>query len=358
MKKKLLNINCTLLVLCTLLINSCGNRKTGTLKIDLELNALNGFTNEKLKESIIQMIQATDDVELKDIVVNVKDKQVNIEVKNFIDNREVAKNLAQRLCQQNSGLQIYEAFEAAEIFSKIDALDKLIKSKDTASIQENTKEPETLSEIVVAKKDSIAQLEKAAIPFKGLLNYNITTGERGYPMLAPGPVIGFCDVRDTSALFQLFRIGYEENILPKSLVILTKRSKERQGMMELYTLRLKMPFGKPTMDGDMIQSAEKTKNDRGGFDISMQFKPTYVEDWKKLTKASSPSYGGQGKFLAMVHNNEVLSAPSVYGEISNGTTMISGNFTVDELNDLCERLTAGYMPSDMRVQKVDLISNK
>jgi len=51
-----------------------------------------------------------------------------------------------------------------------------------------------------------------------------------------------------------------------------------------------------------------------------------------------------GKRVAIYLDGEIISAPTVQTEISNGEAVITGNFTVDEAKDLKRRLNEGALP--------------
>jgi SecD/SecF fusion protein len=65
--------------------------------------------------------------------------------------------------------------------------------------------------------------------------------------------------------------------------------------------------------------------------------------WRKMTGANI------GRQVAIVLDNRVYSAPVVQGEIPNGNSNISGNFTIDEAKDLANILKAGRMPVPTRI---------
>ena len=56
-----------------------------------------------------------------------------------------------------------------------------------------------------------------------------------------------------------------------------------------------------------------------------------------------------GRFLAIIIDDEVVSAPVIRDAITTGNGQISGNFTVKEANDLAILLRAGSLPAPIRV---------
>jgi SecD/SecF fusion protein len=67
--------------------------------------------------------------------------------------------------------------------------------------------------------------------------------------------------------------------------------------------------------------------------------------WKRLTA------GNIGKQLAIVIDGYVFSAPKVNDEIPNGRSSITGNFSVEEAQDLANLMKSGKLP--VRVQLVE-----
>lgn len=51
-----------------------------------------------------------------------------------------------------------------------------------------------------------------------------------------------------------------------------------------------------------------------------------------------------GKTIAIYLDSEIISAPTVQAEITNGEAVITGNFTIEEANDLVKRLNEGALP--------------
>ena len=56
-----------------------------------------------------------------------------------------------------------------------------------------------------------------------------------------------------------------------------------------------------------------------------------------------------GKPFAIVLDNEVISAPVIREPILGGSGQISGNFTVQQANDLAILLRAGALPAPLTI---------
>ena len=64
----------------------------------------------------------------------------------------------------------------------------------------------------------------------------------------------------------------------------------------------------------------------------------------------------QGRQLAIVVDDQVISAPTVQSPITNGTGVITGSFTEARAKDLATQLNAGALPVELTTQQVLTVS--
>ena len=69
---------------------------------------------------------------------------------------------------------------------------------------------------------------------------------------------------------------------------------------------------------------------------------------KKFGEATSKNVGER---LAIVLDNEVISAPNINSPITGGSGIISGNFTVESANELAMLLRSGALPAPLEVME-------
>jgi preprotein translocase subunit SecD len=83
----------------------------------------------------------------------------------------------------------------------------------------------------------------------------------------------------------------------------------------------------------------------GGWTVNLQFKGSGQTKWSNLTQAESPEQnGGVGKQVAIVLDNQVVSAPQIQSVI-NGPAVISGTgITADSAHQLATQLKYGALP--------------
>ena len=78
-------------------------------------------------------------------------------------------------------------------------------------------------------------------------------------------------------------------------------------------------------------------------EVSMTMNSEGAKQWKRLTAENI------GKSVAIVLDGFVYSFPTVQSEISGGRSQITGNFTINEANDLANILKSGKLPAPARI---------
>jgi preprotein translocase subunit SecD len=85
------------------------------------------------------------------------------------------------------------------------------------------------------------------------------------------------------------------------------------------------------------------------FVVNVQFSSEGADRWSALTTE------GLGSQVAIVLDNEVVSAPTIQ-EVSSNSTQISGEFTATEANQLADQLNFGSLPTTFEVQTVNEVT--
>ena len=113
---------------------------------------------------------------------------------------------------------------------------------------------------------------------------------------------------------------------------------------ELIAIKVTSNDGKAPLDGDVITEARVEFNgaQRGGNgapSVSMTMNAEGANKWAQITKAEI------GKDVAIVLDGLVYSYPRVNSEIAGGSSKITGNFDVQEAEDLANVLKSGKLPA-------------
>src|SRR5690606_23887438 len=157
--------------------------------------------------------------------------------------------------------------------------------------------------------------------------------------------------KDTSKINAIFKRADVKGLLPKTVGVYwaNKPEADRTGgkmALELFFLDIGRT-GKPKLDGTVITDARNDLDEQGNYAVSMNMNASGTRAWAKWTaEASSKTPRGR---IAIVLDNSVYSAPSVNGEIPNGNSQISGNFTDEEAKDLANVLKAGSLPAPTKI---------
>ncbi len=157
-------------------------------------------------------------------------------------------------------------------------------------------------------------------------------------------------IRDTAEINRIFRRTEIRSLLPRNVGVYWGNKPDKdfgptEGL-QLYFLDLGRS-GQPKLTGEVINDARQDLDEYARPSVSMTMNAAGTRVWGKMT-AEAASKTPRGR-IAIVLDNAVYSAPSVNGEIPNGNSQISGNFTVDEAKDLANILKAGSLPAPTKI---------
>lgn len=155
------------------------------------------------------------------------------------------------------------------------------------------------------------------------------------------------NVVDTGKVNKLFNMPEIKGLLPSNMRILWAvkgiRAEDGNEFLPLYFVK-KSRGEKAALDGDVITNAYHDVDPQSGkWSVGMQMDPNGAKKWRAITRTSI------GRRIAIVLDGYVYSAPVVQGEIPNGSSNISGDFSVDEAKDLANILKAGKLPAPTRI---------
>ena len=140
----------------------------------------------------------------------------------------------------------------------------------------------------------------------------------------------------------IIRYGKAKQILPSDMElrwgvkkdkIKDESGKEHNLGYALYVL--KSTNGKPALDGDCVVDASTERDDFKGYGVSMTMNGEGAKGWARVTG------NNVGNQIAIVLDSCVYSAPNVENAIEGGRSSITGNFTIEEANDLANVLKSG-----------------
>lgn len=230
----------------------------------------------------------------------------------------------------------------------------LASKKDTStslSAQLGTS-TDTTKKIGETKADTMARLRKEN-PLFAVLSPAIGRDDKGQSTLGMGPVIGYAAIADTGKINAYLRMQKIKSIFkPYTRFFWTFKAVDKEETtVQLVAIDGSRERGKAALSGDIITEARKVFDQQGSGSpqISMSMTSDAAIAWKHLTKDNI------GKSIAIVLDNSVYSFPTVQGEIAGGTSSITGNFSIEEADDLINILKAGKLPAPARIVEESVV---
>jgi preprotein translocase subunit SecD len=131
----------------------------------------------------------------------------------------------------------------------------------------------------------------------------------------------------------------------------TDVNKAREMLGTTAVLKFMDEANQIVLDGNDVARAGVQPNQAGsGYVVSLELKGQGVEKFAKATRENV------GKSIAIMLDDEVISAPMVNEEINGGSAVITGNFTVEEATQLAELINGGALPIKLELREVRVVT--
>ncbi len=245
-------------------------------------------------------------------------------------------------------LQFWEAYTNQELFNFIlqanQKLATIVKPEDVAK-EDVAKEKDSTDSAVDKLLDGEKDKEtlRAENPLFTVLSINQSQAS---------PVLGTSRVIDTATVNSYLRKKEIRSLLPSELryakFVWDLPAKDSE-IVNLYALKGNRN-GVAPIEGDVISNARQTFSQLGASpEISMTMKGSATKKWAKMTE------NNVGKFVAVVLDNSVYTAPRVNGKIPNGRTSITGQFSIEEAQDVANALQSGKLPAAAHIIQAEIV---
>ncbi|MBM3444684.1 MAG: protein translocase subunit SecDF [Bacteroidetes bacterium] len=158
------------------------------------------------------------------------------------------------------------------------------------------------------------------------------------------PNLGYISTRDTALMSEYLAIESVRGQFPGNVRFVfgipeTNEQGVKGDVVAVYALKTIEGQDKAKLEGDGVQQASQDYDDRGRPAIKMLMTKQGERTWGEMTT------NNVGKPIAIVLDNLVYSAPTVINPITTGNSEISGNFTIEEAQDLANILQSGKLPA-------------
>lgn len=166
------------------------------------------------------------------------------------------------------------------------------------------------------------------------------------------PEIGTALVSDTAEINRIFNSPDIKRLLPDDLALLwsAKPQHEKQAnSLSLIAIKTNRERVAP-LGGETITDTRPDKDPNTNQNIvSMYMNSEGARIWKNMTTEYI------GKSIAVVLDNLVYTYPTVQSVIANGSSQISGTFSIEEAKDLSNLLKAGKLPAPARIEGEEVV---
>ncbi|PIE98564.1 MAG: protein translocase subunit SecD, partial [Polaribacter sp.] len=262
-----------------------------------------------------------------------------------------------KLITSTAELQFWEVYTNTELFAFLgQAQQKSLELlRDTsAETPKKDKKDDAVDELLGEEKDKKEEANQ-----KSLFTYLIPNQRDN------SPVIGYAKVKDTAMVNSLLHNREIYSLLPnnvryakflwdyKPFQTNTKEGEEPISMITLYAMKSNRN-DEPTIEGDVIADARQDfdQSSIGGNKpvVSMSMNSIGTKKWAKMSSENV------GKFVAVVLDDNVYTAPVVNDAILTGNTQISGgSMTINEAKDIATVLKAGKLPAPAHIIQAEVV---
>ncbi len=233
----------------------------------------------------------------------------------------------------------------------------LLEATDTsveADLLAATQDDDTIQE---ASAEEDAAAFRRNNPLFSVLQVPFFVDRDNSQKLAPGPVIGWVNGKDTALVNRYLNMDFVRAVFPRDVKFSwsAKPIDDKSNVYELFALQKQRGTDRAPIEGDKVISARQDFDQNGKPEVTMTMNAEGARIWRSLTAKQVGKYGknergeDQNGAIAIVLDNYVYSAPNVLGEIPSGRSSITGGFTVDEAKDLANILQAGKLPAPARI---------
>ncbi len=262
-----------------------------------------------------------------------------------IDNPQVAREFLTR----NAKLEFWETYRISDpginqAFLTADRLNGSNSNNESTSRDSLVYDPttgEVIDTIQVLDAPSNTDLGSGALLNALSLN---SSGQ--------GSVVGVADKSQRRSIDEILSKPDINALFPKNSRFMwsQKPTQDENGKFtnnfELYLIKTIPNSDAAPLDGSVVTRAAQSLDYSGGVEVTLRMNAAGAKKWAEMTtKAANDG----NREIAIVLDNEVVSAPRVNQPITGGNSSITGNYTVDEAVNFASILEVGKLPAGTKI---------
>ena len=262
------------------------------------------------------------------------------------------------LLQGTASLEFWLTYDAQEVLPALVSADKFLKDElaqqtaaateevEAGSVEEAAGTTGTVAEGLIAEvgadstemaSDVVAdRYDREQNPLFSVLD----------PRYAGGASVGAAYKADMATVNEYLSQPAVRELFPADIEFKwgVKGDDHIDGRYYLYAIKVTTPDGKAPLDGSVVTDATEQYAQRGATaEVSMTMNAEGTREWARLTGENI------GKCIAIVLDGYVYSAPRVNTKIDKGSSEITGDFTIQEAQDLANVLNSGKVPAPAKI---------
>lgn len=271
-----------------------------------------------------------------------------------------------KLLQSTAQLEFWDVYKFEEMAGFLQAADakagEIAMAKTEAESTTAVDTTKAISDTTDTEEDDVSKLLGGQDVNDSLVNDNkanpilskmVSLGTQG------SPVIATFKLQDTAAINGYLRNPQIKSLLPNELRYakfvwgLPETNPQLNGeeVTALYALKSNRD-NIPPLGGSVVVDARQEYDNLSRVVVSMQMNGQGAKIWEQMT---GNAYENQSQ-IAIVLDNIVYSAPGVTsGPIAGGRSQISGDFTVNQGQDLANVLRAGKLPASAEIIQGEVV---
>ena len=306
--------------------------KTSTESDNDVIKKLKVIAGGAIKETYKILVRRIDKFGVAQPNINFDENKgiINVELAGINDIERVRK-----LLQASAHLQFWEVYRIDELAESLKLADQNLQN------YLNGIKPDSLGKVDTSKASENVN------PFFKVINpqnpqTDKATGKQFFPA-ALGSILS----SDTAVFYEYMNNPAVKEALPADakflLGIEEKAAKGTQKFFQLYAVKTMPGTDKAPLEGEGVKEAYQAFDEKGKPSIKMEMTSIGAKTWARLTAKNV------GRPIAIALDDIVYSAPNVNGPIEGGSSEISGNFAVQEAQDLSNILKSGKLDAPAKI---------
>lgn len=166
-------------------------------------------------------------------------------------------------------------------------------------------------------------------------------------------VLGTVDEKNKRLMDDYLARENIKKLFPKDIVFHWSRdatsdieTNDKTTLFQLYGIKMERN-GQAPLSGELVTDAGTTTDPQTNqIAVSLQMNSEGAKIWKQMTTVAAQD---NNREIAILLDDEVVSAPRVINPITRGNSSITGSFSIQEAEDLANILEIGKLPAETTI---------